>query len=218
MGRRNPTWAESERQDYGYGQHWPYYGWEETDRTHRKGKGKDSGKKPQVPPLAPGSFPKSVQRVVNSIRKCENRLRKLEEDRRGARGGERAALQEEAMSQLHATLAGNGDEEMPAVDGRGAEGERAWEDFMEEADRDEDVSTLLNNALLGRPGKGGDARQRLLDILAQRREARGMPPQRRPRVPADASPLQRRGGHYTHISFRVFSPYYETEYCPDVPP
>ena len=170
---------------------------------------KDAARKPKpgggdLAPLAQaGGFAKAVQKVVNGIRRCENRLRKIEEEseaagakweafkdkmkksfvaerakyyedvgRLKAEKEEQTALQEETMAHLYAILMGNEDSGTTTPTDKTVEADKAWDELMVEADQNEDMSSLLNHALLGGPGQSGDARQNLLEILTRRQAAK----------------------------------------------
>ena len=168
-------------------------------RSGASGKGRSQGDTAAAGAGGRGGLSRQVQRIVNNLRRSETRLRKITEEeeitkqkwaefqvqlknsfikersryyenmeRLKAELEEQTELQEEALDELQKALANPGEDRMDVEEIPSA-AHQDWDTLLAEAERVEDLSTLLSGTMCGRKTNGEDGRQRLLKVVAEHR-------------------------------------------------
>ena len=168
-------------------------------RSGASGKGRSQGDTAAAGAGGRGGLSRQVQRIVNNLRRSETRLRKITEEeeitkqkwaefqvqlknsfikersryyenmeRLKAELEEQTELQEEALDELQKALANPGEDRMDVEEIPSA-AHQDWDTLLAEAERVEDLSTLLSGTMCGRKTNGEDGRQRLLRVVAEHR-------------------------------------------------
>eukprot|EP00439_Symbiodinium_sp_Y106_P018568 s499_g2.t1 len=145
MGGKRQAWDNGEWDNYSQS----YAGWGRQGHAAKpqksRGKGKDQDKSRWA--KDEGAFP-----TYEDIAELE----------------EQTELQEEALDELQKALANPGEDRMDVEEIPSA-AHQDWDTLLAEAERVEDLSTLLSGTMCGRKTNGEDGRQRLLRVVAEHR-------------------------------------------------